>query len=331
MPKYLPILLLLLLPTLPTHAATLKIATLLPDGTSWMNMLRSGAEELEQRTEGRVKLRFYPGGVMGNDNSVLRKIRVGQLHGGALTAGGLAAIYPDIQIYSLPFLFRSLDEVDYVRKRMDPKLVAGLKKAGFISYGFSEGGFAYLMSQLPLDNVDQLLQRKIWSPEGDQISLSAFRSIGVSPVPLPLTDVLTGLQTGLIDTVGSSPSGAIALQWHTRIKHVADIPLIYLYGTLVIRDKALNKISSSDRQILREIMEERFRQINQQTRIDNQAALKALEKQGIRFFRPEEGERASWQHLIDKVEANLKREHQLDPTLFQQIQQLLADFRKGQR
>ncbi|AKH21434.1 TRAP transporter substrate-binding protein DctP [Sedimenticola thiotaurini] len=331
MPKYLPILLLLLLPTLPTHATTLKIATLLPDGTSWMNMLRSGAEELEQRTEGRVKLRFYPGGVMGNDNSVLRKIRVGQLHGGALTAGGLAAIYPDIQIYSLPFLFRSLDEVDYVRKRMDPRLVAGLKKAGFISYGFSEGGFAYLMSQLPLDNVDQLLQRKIWSPEGDQISLSAFRSIGVSPVPLPLTDVLTGLQTGLIDTVGSSPSGAIALQWHTRIKHVADIPLIYLYGTLVIRDKALNKISSSDRQILREIMEERFRQINQQTRIDNQAALKALKKQGIRFFRPEEGERASWQHLIDKVEANLKREHQLDPTLFQQIQQLLADFRKGQR
>lgn len=330
MPKYL-FILLLLLSTSPIQATTLKIATLLPDGTSWMNMLRSGAEELEQRTDGRVKLRFYPGGVMGNDNSVLRKIRVGQLHGGALTAGGLAAIYPDIQIYSLPFLFRSFAEVDYVRERMDPELVAGLKRAGFVSYGFSEGGFAYLMSQLPLDNVDQLLQRKIWSPEGDQISLSAFRSIGVSPVPLPLTDVLTGLQTGLIDTVGSSPSGAIALQWHTRIKHVADIPLIYLYGTLVIRDKALNKISSGDRQILREIMEDRFRQINQQTRIDNQGALKALEKRGIQFYRPKAGERASWQHLIDKVEANLEAEHQLDPALFRQVQQLLDDFRKGQR
>ncbi len=330
MPKYL-LILLLLLTNFPAQATTLKIATLLPDGTSWMNMLRSGAEELEQRTEGRVKLRFYPGGVMGNDNSVLRKIRVGQLHGGALTAGGLAAIYPDIQIYSLPFLFRSFAEVDYVRERMDPELVAGLKRAGFVSYGFSEGGFAYLMSQLPLDNVDQLLQRKIWSPEGDQISLSAFRSIGVSPVPLPLTDVLTGLQTGLIDTVGSSPSGAIALQWHTRIKHVADIPLIYLYGTLVIRDKALNKISSGDRQILREIMEDRFRQINQQTRIDNQGALKALEKRGIRFYRPKAGERASWQRLIDKVEANLEAEHQLDPALFRQVQQLLDDFRKGQR
>jgi len=331
MPKHLLILLLLLIPATQLHATTLKIATLAPDGTSWMNLLRSGAEELERRTDGRVKLRFYPGGVMGNDNSVLRKIRVGQLQGGALTAGGLAAVYPDIQIYSLPFLFRSFAEVDYVRKRMDPLLIAGLRKAGFVSYGISEGGFAYLMSQLPLESVEQLLHRKIWTPEGDQISLSAFRSIGVSPVPLPLTDVLTGLQTGLIDTVGSSPSGAIALQWHTRIKHVADIPLIYLYGTLVIREQALSKLSSGDREILSEVMGDRFRQISQQTRNDNLEARKALEQRGILFHRPMDGERASWQQLIGKVEADLKKENQLNPALFQQIQQLLDDFRKTQR
>lgn len=330
MPKRLLLLLLLLIPTAQLHATSLKIATLVPDGTSWMNMLRSGAREIEQRTEGRVKLRFYPGGVMGNDNSVLRKIRVGQLHGGALTAGGLAAVYPDIQIYSLPFLFRSFAEVDYVRERMDPELIAGLEKAGFISYGFSEGGFAYLMSQLPLASVEQLLERKIWTPEGDQISLGAFRSIGISPVPLPLTDVLTGLQTGLIDTVGSSPTGAIALQWHTRVKHVADIPLIYLYGTLVIRKQALNKLSSGDREIFREVMEDRFRQINRQTRSDNQGARKALEQRGILFHQPMDGERASWQRLIDKVETNLKRENQLNPALFQQIQQLLQEYRKTQ-
>lgn len=331
MPKRLLILLLLLIPATQIHATTLKIATLAPDGTSWMNMLRSGAKELEQRTDGRVKLRFYPGGVMGNDNSVLRKIRIGQLHGGALTAGGLAAVYPDIQIYSFPFLFRSFAEVDFVRERMDPLLMAGLKKAGFVSYGISEGGFAYLMSQQPLGNVEQLLKRKIWTPEGDQISLSAFQSIGVSPVPLPLTDVLTGLQTGLIDTVGSSPSGAIALQWHTRIKYVADIPLIYLYGTLVIREQALKNISPDDRNILREVMADRFRQINQQIRNDNLGARQVLEQRGIQFHQPKDGERESWQQLIGKVEADLKKENQLNPVLFQQIQQLLDDFRKTQR
>ncbi len=328
MPKRLLILLLLLIFTPQIHAITLKIATVAPDGTSWMNMLRSGAEELERRTEGRVKLRLYPGGVMGNDSSVLRKIRIGQLHGGALTAGGLTEVYPDIQLYSLPFLFRSFAEVDYVRERMDPLLIAGLKREGFISYGISEGGFAYLMSQLPLESVEQLQQRKIWTPEGDKISLDAFRSIGVSPVPLPLTDVLTGLQTGLIDTVGSSPVGAIALQWHTRIKQVVDIPLTYLYGTLVIREKALDTLSSGDREILKQIMEDRLQQINQQTRNDNREARHALQQQGIRFYQPMEGAHASWQRLIDKVEANLRKENQLDPALIQQLQQLLNDFRK---
>ncbi|WP_428609594.1 TRAP transporter substrate-binding protein DctP [Sedimenticola sp.] len=330
MPKRLLTLLLLLILATPIYATTLKIATLAPDGTSWMKMLRSGAEEVEQRTEGRVKLRFYPGGVMGNDNSVLRKIHIGQLHGGAITAGGLAAIYPDIQLYSLPFLFRSFDEVDYVRKQMDPMLIHGLEQAGFISYGISEGGFAYLMSQLPLARVEELQQRKIWSPEGDQISLSAFRSIGVSPVPLPLTDVLTGLQTGLIDTVGSSPVGAIALQWHTRIKHVADIPLIYLYGTLVIHEKALKKIAPGDQAILKAVMEARFQQINAKNRQDNLGARAALQQQGIQFYQPMDGERASWQQLIDKVEANLKQENRLDPALVQQLQQLLDSYRKSQ-
>ncbi|WP_428633687.1 TRAP transporter substrate-binding protein DctP [Sedimenticola sp.] len=330
MPKRLLTLLLLLIFATPIYATTLKIATLAPDGTSWMKMLRSGAEEVEQRTEGRIKLRFYPGGVMGNDNSVLRKIHIGQLHGGAITAGGLAAIYPDIQLYSLPFLFRSFDEVDYVRKQMDPILIHGLEQAGFISYGISEGGFAYLMSQLPLARVEELQQRKIWSPEGDQISLSAFRSIGVSPVPLPLTDVLTGLQTGLIDTVGSSPVGAIALQWHTRIKHVADIPLIYLYGTLVIHEKALKKIAPGDQAILKAVMEARFQQINAKNRQDNLGARAALQQQGIQFYQPMDGERASWQQLIDKVEANLKQENRLDPALVQQLQQLLDSYRKSQ-
>ncbi|MCW8943776.1 MAG: TRAP transporter substrate-binding protein DctP [Sedimenticola sp.] len=322
--------LLLVLPTAQLSATTLKIATLAPDGTSWMKLMRAGAAEVEKRTSARVKIRFYPGGVMGNDNSVLRKIRVGQLHGGAITAGGLAAVYSDIQVYSLPFLFRSFEEVDYVRERMDPLLINGLQQAGFISYGISEGGFAYLMSHLPLDSVAALREQKIWSPEGDRISLAAFRSIDVSPVPLPLTDVLTGLQTGLIDTVGSSPIGAIALQWHTRIKHVADIPLIYLYGTLVISEKSVNRLTPGDRLILKEVMEKQFQLINQQNRTDNLGARQALQSQGIIFHQPMNGNRESWQQLIDKVEQRLKQDNQLDPTLFKQIQEHLATIRKGQ-
>lgn len=320
--------LLLLITPLSALATTLKIATLAPDGTLWMQMMRAGAAEVEARTEGRVKLRFYPGGVMGNDNSVLRKIRVGQLHGAAVTAGGLAGVYPDIQLYSLPFLFRSFSEVDAVRTEMDPLLIEGLRSKGFISYGISESGFAYLMSQLPLDSVQALQQRKIWTPEGDQISLNAFRAIGISPVPLPLTDVLTGLQTGLIDTVASSPVGAIALQWHTRIRYVADIPLTYLYGTLVIREKALHPISADDRNTLKTVMADYTRQINHQNRDDNRQARQAMQQQGAHYSAPLEQAGDSWQQLIGQVEQRLKRENQLDSELIAQLYRTLDQLRQ---
>ena len=130
---------LFLLPlSLSVHAATtFKIASLAPDGTSWMNEMRTGAEEITKRTDGRVKFRFYPGGIMGNDKSVLRKMRVGQLHGGALTGGGVAIIYPEAQVYSIPFVFNNYAEVDHAREQMDPVLIAGLKEKGFISFGIS--------------------------------------------------------------------------------------------------------------------------------------------------------------------------------------------------
>ena len=103
-------------------AKTLKIATLAPAGTSWMKQMKEGARIIKQRTEGRVKIKFYPGGVMGNDKSVHRKIKIGQLHGGAFTPGGLAQIDTSIQSLGLPLMFNTLAEVDYVRKRMDSVL-----------------------------------------------------------------------------------------------------------------------------------------------------------------------------------------------------------------
>ncbi|HEX6928403.1 MAG TPA: TRAP transporter substrate-binding protein DctP, partial [Gammaproteobacteria bacterium] len=217
---------------LPAEAAqtTFKIATLAPDGSSWMNEMRAAAETIEARTDGRVTFRFYPGGVMGNDRSVLRKMRIGQLQGAAFTGGGLAGVYPDIQVFGLPFLFRNLEEVDYLRKKLDPVLQKGLEDAGFVNFGFAEGGFAKIMSTVPIRTTEDLKNEKAWVPDSDIISYRVMSALGVSPVKMPITDVLTGLQTGLISVVGSSPLGAIAFQWHTRVKYMTDEPLIYLIG-----------------------------------------------------------------------------------------------------
>ncbi|RDH81908.1 MAG: C4-dicarboxylate ABC transporter [endosymbiont of Escarpia spicata] len=311
------------------HATTLKIATLAPDGTAWMKIMRAAAGEVKKKTDGRVKLRFYPGGVMGNDNSVLRKIRVGQLHGGAITGGGLAAVYPDAQLYSLPFLFHSLDEVDYVRARMDQEIIDGLRKKGFVSYGLGEGGFAYMMSNSPVRESADLRKQKIWIPEGDMINSVAFKTTGVSPIPLPITDVLTGLQTGLIDTVATSAIGAIALQWHTRVKYLTNIPLIYLYGTLAIKEKALKKLSPEDREVLHTQLTTAFQTLNSRNREDEKKALEALKKQGIDFIEPTTQGHQEWAQTAAATVKALENDGLFSPELFRKVQGLLNKYRQS--
>lgn len=320
--------LLLFLGLVSTSAAmTLKIATISPDGTSWMQSMRNAAEEIKQRTEGRVKLRFYPGGVMGNDASVLRKIRVNQLHGGAISSGGLASIDPDVQIYSLPLLFRSYGEADRVRQQMDPVIIRQLKDKGFISYGFGEGGFAYFMSSQPIRSVNDLKQRKVWVPEGDDITRISLEALGVSPIPLPLTDVLTGLQTGLIDTIASAPVASIALQWHTKVKYLTELPVLYFTGTLVISKRAQKKLSREDQQILAEVMQETFREISKQNRKDNQNAMAALKKQGIEFITPSIQGQQQWRVEVRKAVDDMSRSGHFSRELYLQIQQILKRYR----
>ena len=311
------------------QALTFKIATVFPDGTSWMDTVRESAREIAQRTDGRVKFRFYPGGVMGNDTTVLRKIRIGQLHGGALTGGGVAEIYPDSQVYNIPFAFNSYEEVGYVRQHMDGKIIEGLKQKGFICFGLSDGGFAYLMSTKPLATIDDLKRQKVWSPQGDRVSRAAFESIGVSPISLPLTDVLMGLQTRLVNTVGSSSTGALALQWHTQVKYLADIPLLYLYATLVVKRKTFEKLSPADQKIVHEVMGRVSNEISEQNRKDNNAAREVLKKQGIRFIMPEAERRQEWNDRVSQAMTELARQGHLSETMLQTLRRHLHDYRQG--
>jgi len=230
-------------------AKTIKIATLSPEGTFWMKHMRAGAKEIKEKTQGRVKFKFYPGGVMGNDDNVLRKIRIGQLQGGAITIGSLSQSVPDTTIYGLPYLFASLDDAAEIRKTTDPMLNVIIEENGFVNFGFAQGGFTYLMSKEPIRSLDDLRQRKSWIPEKSDVGLSVYRYVGVSPISLSLSDVLTGLQTGLIDTVVTSPIGALALQWHTHIQYVTDQPLNYLAAMLIIDKKAFYKLSKVDKSI----------------------------------------------------------------------------------
>jgi len=316
---------------LSAQATTLKIATLAPDGNAWMKQMRDGADEVEKRTQGRVKFKYYPGGVMGSDKSVMRKIRVGQLQGGAVTPGAIASVYPSASIYTVPMLFSSYDEVNYVRERTDKEIVAGIEKNGFVTFGLSDGGFAYLMSNEPVRSLKDLQGKKVWIPEDDKILLAVFQDMGITPIQLPISDVYTGLQTGLIDTVGISPIGAVAFQWHTKTRYLTDIPLLYLNGMMIVSKKAFNKIKPADQKIVREVYGNVFRKLNVQNQKDNIAAKAALKKQGIQFVSINSSERSVMQKHIDSATVGLVKEGAFSGKLLGEIKKVRDSYRGKHR
>ncbi|MFQ5635207.1 MAG: TRAP transporter substrate-binding protein DctP [Gammaproteobacteria bacterium] len=272
-----------LLTTGAAAAVQFKIATVAPEGSQWMLDLRAGAEQVAERTDGRVRFKFYGGGVMGNDKKVLRKIRIGQLHGGIFTANGLTERYRDIVLYGLPMVFRSQAEVDYVRQRMDPILLEGLDEAGFASFGFAGGGFAKLMGNQPVTRIEDLRGHKVWVPEGDRISYQAMEDLELAPVVLPITDVLTGLQTGLLEYIATPPVGAVVLQWYTKVNYVTEYPFAYTLAVMVVDKKPLSRLSESDRQIVTEVFTRVYENFEVQSRTDNEKAQEALRSNGLRF------------------------------------------------
>ena len=284
-----------------SHAKTFKIATLAPAGTVWLKQMKKGAEIIQQKTQGRVKIKYYPGGVMGNDASVHRKIKIGQLHGGAFTSGGLAQFYTDIQVYSLPMLFNSLDEVDYVRSKLDETLKQNMENNGFALLGIAEGGFAKIMSQQPMTTLESIRASKVWIPEGDVLVQETYNTLGISPISLPISDVFTGLQTGLLETVSVTSSAAIAFQWHTSTSYLTDTPIIYLVGLLAIQKKAFDTISPEDQAIVREAIADAFKTLDGLNRSDNVQASEALKTQGIEFVKPNPEELLRWKTLSSQA------------------------------
>jgi TRAP-type C4-dicarboxylate transport system substrate-binding protein len=311
------------------EAVTIKIATIAPDGTAWMREMRAAGEAIKSKTEGRVEVKFYPGGVMGDDSTVLRKIKIGQLQGGAFTGGEAAVIAKDAQVYSLPFLFRSEDEIDKVRAKLDPLLKQQFEKEGFELVGVSGGGFAYLMSTRDLKTRDDLKAAKVWVPQGDKVAELAFRTGGVTPIPLALSDVYTSMQTGLIDTAANTPSGAIAFQWHTKLKHMVDLPLTYVVGELVIDKKATDALSADDRKTVDAEFGAGFARLEKVNRSDNTAAREALKQQGISITAPDAADRKSWESIGTDVYKQLSEQGALSPEMLKALNAALAEVRGG--
>jgi len=309
------------------HAVTLKIATLAPAGTTWMKEMLKGADAIESSTTGRVKMKFYPGGVMGNDQSVHRKIRINQLQGGAFSSSGLTPVDPNIQILSLPMMFNSFAEVDHVRAQMDQRIKQHVADNGFIILGISEGGFARIMSNQPVSDMQSIRNSKVWIPEGDTLVQETFDTMGIKPIPLPLADVFTGLQTGLIETITSTSTGAIAFQWHTKVNYLVDLPVLYVIGLLAVDKSAFDKIRPEDQKVVIAEMDKVFSRLDKINREDNLSATAALKTQGIKVIQPTSEVAQEWKNYSQQSIQKMIQSGMIEKSMVDEIERLLAEYR----
>ncbi|MEM1081327.1 MAG: TRAP transporter substrate-binding protein DctP [Pseudomonadota bacterium] len=284
------------------HAQELKLATLAPDGSSWMESFRAAADAVEEQTDGTVRIRFYPGGVMGDSATVLRRIRLGQLHGGAFTLGDLASVAAETNLYSLPFQFRNGQELAALRGEFDPIILAALREGGMIAPAISSGGFAYLFSTIAIETTEDVdSDLRAWVPSGDDISRRTLEGIGATAVPMTMAEVYTGLQTGTINTFANTPSGAIILQWHSRASHMLDLPVLMTFGTIAVDRRAFERMSEAHQAIFMREVGQAIRQQEASIEQENAEARTALTGQGIQIIQPSPTDIDAWQQQSKSV------------------------------
>lgn len=273
--------------TLPVAQATrIKIGVMAPKGTTWANTISKVAKEVKKKTDGKVKFKVYYGGVQGDEPDVLRKIRVGQLHGGIFSGRTLGEIYPDVRVVEIPFTF--MDDYEKATKTlasMTEFFNKGFKKKKMVNIGFFNIGMIYLVSKKKATNLGSLKGVKIWSWEGDKVVESLMHSLGLVSVPLALPDVLSSLSTGVIDAAYNSPLGTIALQWQSKIKYVVDYPVAFATSALLISEKSWKKVKPKYQKIILEVAKKHSIEANIQTRKENIEALASIKKLGVEFIK----------------------------------------------
>jgi len=259
----------------------IKIAHIAPEGSTWDRILKEFNEELKRKTDHRVSLQIYSGGVAGDEKGVLSKIRIGQLDGGGFTGVGMGKILPEVRILDLPFFLTNEGEFERVRTGLTPYYKKAFAEKGFILIGWMDIGYFYFYSAKPIHNLKELQRTKVWTYEGDILSRICLEEIGVTPVPLSIVDVMMGLNTGMIDTVFNTPLGLVSFQWYVRTKYQTSTPLGFVTTALLVRKKTFEKLSQDDQNTMIALFEKHFKGLSQLIRKQNIEATEVMKKRGI--------------------------------------------------
>lgn len=311
-----------------SQAVEIKIAVVMPEGSTWTLTLHQFAEAVHSQTKGEVKLKIYAGGVSGDESDVLRKMRANRLHAGGFSGVGLGIVLPEIRILEAPLLFSSYEEIDFVKNQMFGDFSKKFEQKGFVLLGFAEAGFVYLFSKNDISDNMHFQKSKMWVWKGDRVAENFLSAFGLHTYPLHLADVNTGLETGMINSFYSPPLAAVAFQWFSRISYMLDYPLVNSTGALLMSKRIFYRISEENRKILTDLSRQYCSKLVQLTRKDNQEALLVLKEAGIQSVAPTEKQILSFKESAEK-NYQMSIPDLYSKELLDRITGLLSDYRKS--
>ncbi len=309
----------------------IKFATVAPEGTTWMNIMKEYDAAVRKESGGRLGFKFYPGGVAGDEKDIIRKIRIGQLQGGGFTGVGMGQIAPEERILDSPFLFHDTAEIDYIYNKFTPEFDKAFEQGGFIFLGWAEVGFVYVFTQKPIYSVEDMKDVKAWMWEGDPIAEASFKVLKLAPIPLSIADVNSALQTGMINCIYSSPYAIIPLQWFTKMKYMLDVPLANSSGAALVSKKFFDSMPQDLQQILLKDGHIYLSKLTQLGREDNQKALQTLESRGIKITHPRSASDLSYYYQTGEDARQMLVGRLYSADLLHQVESALQEFRKDKK
>ena len=286
----------------------IKLGTAAPDGSVWHNGLKRMAATWDQETGGAVTLRVYAGSVAGDEPDMVRKMRLGQLQAGSISVLGLSQIDKAFDVFTIPMFYESYEELFFVMDALEPVMTKRLAERGFVFLGWGLGGWARLFTKTPVRTVGEIREMKMFVSAGDDPWVQYWKNNGFRPVPLAVTDIMTGLQTGLIDGLTTTPLAALMLQWYRHAPYMIDIDLAPLIGATIVSEKAWGRVPEESRAALIASARKLEELLKNEIPAKDEESIQEMAKRGLTVTPPEEaGEQVdSWHKLADELATHMR-------------------------
>ena len=322
-----PILLIITTPQLSTGQTKIKLGTLVPKGTSYHRILLEMAEQWRQSPDGGVQTTIYSDGTMGGDVDLIRRMRVGQIQAAMVTVSGLGEIDPGINaLQEIPMVYRSLDEADYVRMKLQPTLEKRMLDKGFVVLFWGNVGWVRFFSKESATTPNDFLKMKLFVGSGDNDQIDLMKASGYHVVPLEWSDVLTGLQTGMVDVIPTVPFHALACQFYASTRYMLEVNWVPVVGATVITKKAWDSMSPAKQDFIRKVAVASGKEMETDSRKENDLAVEAMKKRGLQV-RPVTPELdAQWRKFAESTYPRI-RGHMVPAETFDEVQHLLSEYR----